>query len=79
MVIDARGGEGSSRAAPKKTFMDHFYATFSSPIAWVLVLALVITWSCVFVIIFDMMDYKTLSGRDVVVRTTKRQSRLCSV
>ncbi|CAL8314836.1 unnamed protein product [Boreogadus saida] len=74
MVIDARGGEGSSRAAPKKTFMDHFYATFSSPIAWVLVLALVITWSCVFVIIFDMMDYKTLSGPPPAVRKTLKDT-----
>ena len=64
MVIDGRSGDGSSRSAPKKNFMDHFYTTFSSPIAWVLVLALVITWSCVFVIMFDMMDYKTLSGKD---------------
>ncbi|KAK0146585.1 Triadin [Merluccius polli] len=62
MVIDAKSGDGSSHLSPKKSFMDNFYSTFSSPIAWVLVLALIITWSCVFVIMFDMMDYKTLSG-----------------
>ncbi|KAJ3606327.1 hypothetical protein NHX12_025848 [Muraenolepis orangiensis] len=60
MVIDGKSGDAHS--PPKKSFMDNFNSTFSSPIAWVLVLALLITWSCVFVLMFDMMDYKTLSG-----------------
>ncbi|KAF7650456.1 hypothetical protein LDENG_00125860 [Lucifuga dentata] len=64
MVIDSRNGD--TRSAPvrtsKKTFTDDLYSTFSSPLAWILVLALIITWSCVFIIMFDLMDSKTMSG-----------------
>ncbi|KAM6965528.1 triadin-like [Aplochiton taeniatus] len=28
--------------------------------AWVLVLALVVTWSCVAIVLFDLLDYQTL-------------------
>uniref|UniRef100_A0A8C9ZYV3 Triadin n=3 Tax=Sander lucioperca TaxID=283035 RepID=A0A8C9ZYV3_SANLU len=65
MVIDGKhvdAGSASSRGH-KKTFSDDLHSTFSSPLAWILVLALIITWSCVFVIMFDLMDYKTVSGR----------------
>uniref|UniRef100_A0A673C9A4 Uncharacterized protein n=1 Tax=Sphaeramia orbicularis TaxID=375764 RepID=A0A673C9A4_9TELE len=63
MVIDKNGDAGSAAVrTPKKTFTDDLYATFSSPLAWILVLALVITWSCVFLIMFDLMDHKTISG-----------------
>lgn len=36
--------------------------TFSSPMAWLLVVALVITWSGVAIVLFDLLDYKTLAG-----------------
>ncbi|TKS75411.1 Triadin [Collichthys lucidus] len=64
MVIDAKNGDAGSPSArgSKKTFAENLHSTFSSPLAWILVLALVITWSCVFVIMFDLMDYKTISG-----------------
>ncbi|XP_042247138.1 triadin-like, partial [Thunnus maccoyii] len=64
MVIDTKNGDAVSplTRTSKKTFIDDLYSTFSSPLAWILVLALVITWSCVFVIMFDLMDYKTFSG-----------------
>ncbi|KAG8011494.1 Triadin, partial [Nibea albiflora] len=64
MVIDAKNGDAGSPSArgSKKTFVDNLQSTFSSPLAWILVLALIITWSCVFVIMFDLMDYKTVSG-----------------
>ncbi|XP_056150176.1 triadin-like [Lampris incognitus] len=64
MVIDSKSGDAGSPPArlSRKTFTDDIYSTFSSPLAWILVLALVITWSCVFVIMFDLMDYRTLSG-----------------
>lgn len=70
MVIEGKGGGGaapppSSIQTPKKTFSEDLSSTFSSPLAWILVLALVVTWSCVFVIMFDLMDYKTISGMDV--------------
>lgn len=66
MVIDGKhvdAGSASSRGH-KKTFSDDLHSTFSSPLAWILVLALIITWSCVFVIMFDLMDYKTVSGKE---------------
>ncbi|KAG7219123.1 hypothetical protein INR49_019331, partial [Caranx melampygus] len=64
MVIDNKNGDAGSLSArvSKKTFTDDLYSTFSSPLAWILVLALIITWSCVFVIMFDLTDYKTISG-----------------
>lgn len=66
MVIDNKNGDAGSPSArtSKKTFTDDLYSTFSSPLAWILVLALVITWSCVFVIMFDLTDYKTISGME---------------
>ncbi|XP_076613011.1 triadin-like [Chaetodon auriga] len=63
MVIDSKNGEVLGRGS-KKTFTDDLYSTFSSPLAWILVLALIITWSCVFVIMFDLTDYKTISGME---------------
>ncbi|XP_035534741.1 triadin-like isoform X3 [Morone saxatilis] len=64
MVIEGKNGDAGSLSVrgSKKTFTDDLHSTFSSPLAWILVLALVITWSCVFVIMFDLMDYKTVSG-----------------
>lgn len=64
MVIDGKNGDAGSPPAggSKRTFADDVYSTFSSPLAWILVTALVVTWSCVFVIMFDLADYKTISG-----------------
>ncbi|XP_035851449.1 triadin isoform X5 [Sander lucioperca] len=45
-----------------KTFLDDVILTFSSPMAWLLVVALVITWSGVAIVLFDLLDYKTLTG-----------------
>lgn len=36
--------------------------TFSSPMAWLLVVALILTWSGVAIVLFDLLDYKTLAG-----------------
>uniref|UniRef100_A0A8C6L5X4 Triadin n=1 Tax=Nothobranchius furzeri TaxID=105023 RepID=A0A8C6L5X4_NOTFU len=64
MVIDSKAGDGGSAAAhiPRKTFSDNLASTFSSPLAWILVLALIITWSCVFIIMFDVVDHKAITG-----------------
>lgn len=64
MVVDGKNGDVASASVriSRKTFTEELYATFSSPLAWILVLALILTWSCVFVIMFDLMDYKTVSG-----------------
>lgn len=74
MVIDSKNGDVGSQSArgSKKTFTDDLYLTFSSPLAWILVLALVITWSCVFVIMFDLTDYKTISGKERRLLTNRR-------
>ncbi|XP_061757176.1 triadin isoform X2 [Nerophis ophidion] len=47
--------------ANKKTIVDDIILTFSSPMAWLLVVALVITWSAVAVVLFDLLDYKTIA------------------
>uniref|UniRef100_A0A3P8YY39 Triadin n=1 Tax=Esox lucius TaxID=8010 RepID=A0A3P8YY39_ESOLU len=63
MVIEGKNGDAGHPPVrvSKKTVTDDLYTTFSSPMAWILVLALVITWSCVAVIMFDLMDYKGLT------------------
>ncbi|XP_046691627.1 triadin-like isoform X3 [Silurus meridionalis] len=63
-VLESKGGESHAAAtrASKRTMMDDLYSTFSSPVAWVLVLALIITWSAVAIIVFDLVDSKTLEG-----------------
>lgn len=64
-VLESKGGESSAPATrmSKRTMMDDVYTTFSSPVAWVLVLALIITWSAVAIIVFDLVDTKSLEGR----------------
>ncbi|XP_034018555.1 uncharacterized protein LOC117503438 isoform X1 [Thalassophryne amazonica] len=52
---------GSSSEPSQRTFLDDVILTFSSPMAWVLVVALIITWSAVAVVLFDLLDYKTLA------------------
>uniref|UniRef100_A0A3B3Y0F9 Triadin n=1 Tax=Poecilia mexicana TaxID=48701 RepID=A0A3B3Y0F9_9TELE len=65
MVIDGKAVEAGSTTlrSSKKTLTDDLYSTFSSPLAWILVLALIITWTCVFIIMFDVADYKTIADR----------------
>lgn len=45
----------------QKTFLDDVILTFTSPMAWLLVVALIITWSGVAIVLFDLLDYKTLT------------------
>ncbi|XP_030201386.1 triadin isoform X4 [Gadus morhua] len=59
----SNGGVGlSPPRSNQRTLMNDFMVTFSSPVAWVLVVALVITWSGVAIVVFDLLDYKTLAG-----------------
>ncbi|KAM9703762.1 triadin isoform 4-T5 [Menidia menidia] len=46
----------------QRTFVDDVILTFSSPMAWLLVVALIITWLGVAIVLFDLLDYKTLAG-----------------
>ncbi|XP_026174828.1 triadin isoform X1 [Mastacembelus armatus] len=45
----------------KRTFLDDVILTFTSPMAWLLVVALIITWAGVAIVFFDLLDYKTLA------------------
>ncbi|KAG2468759.1 TRDN protein, partial [Polypterus senegalus] len=60
-VIDAKNGSISklSEKTPKKSVADDLAATFSSPAAWLLVVALIFTWSAVAIVMFDLVDYKS--------------------
>uniref|UniRef100_A0A8C5SXX0 Triadin n=1 Tax=Laticauda laticaudata TaxID=8630 RepID=A0A8C5SXX0_LATLA len=46
----------------KRSVSEDFATTFSSPAAWLLVLALIVTWSAVAIVMFDLVDYRTLAG-----------------
>ncbi|KAJ0060931.1 hypothetical protein NL108_001813 [Boleophthalmus pectinirostris] len=51
-------------AAPRgsqRTFMEDLMITFSSPMAWLLMIALIITWFGVAIVLFDLLDYTTLA------------------
>ncbi|XP_039638591.1 triadin-like [Perca fluviatilis] len=62
MSSQANGREAVPPAQTnQKTFLDDVILTFSSPMAWLLVVALVITWSGVAIVLFDLLDYKTLT------------------
>ncbi|XP_034756401.1 triadin-like isoform X5 [Etheostoma cragini] len=63
MSSQANGKEAVPPAQTnQKTFLDDVILTFSSPMAWLLVVALVITWSGVAIVLFDLLDYKTVTG-----------------
>ncbi|XP_023285964.1 triadin isoform X2 [Seriola lalandi dorsalis] len=58
---NAREAVPSARSN-ERTFLDDVILTFTSPMAWLLVVALIITWSGVAIVLFDLLDYKTLAG-----------------
>ncbi|XP_023202954.1 triadin isoform X5 [Xiphophorus maculatus] len=63
MSGQTRGGEaGPPSRSNQRAFLDDIILTFSSPMAWLLVVALVLTWSGVAIVLFDLLDYKTLTG-----------------
>lgn len=47
----------------KKSVTEDLVTTFSSPAAWLLVVALIVTWSAVAIVMFDLVDYKALAGK----------------
>uniref|UniRef100_A0A3B5K0S1 Triadin n=1 Tax=Takifugu rubripes TaxID=31033 RepID=A0A3B5K0S1_TAKRU len=72
---------GSRETAPparpnQTTFLDEVIMTFSSPMAWLLVVALILTWSGVAIILFDLLDYKTLAGLPPPAAIAKRGLRM---
>uniref|UniRef100_A0A4W3IDM4 Triadin n=1 Tax=Callorhinchus milii TaxID=7868 RepID=A0A4W3IDM4_CALMI len=64
-IIDNKNGAVPTPVpkVPKKTVSDEFATTFSSPAAWFLVVALIVTWSAVAIVMFDLVDYKNLVGQ----------------
>ncbi|KAM9338869.1 triadin-like isoform 2-T2 [Symphorus nematophorus] len=62
MSSQANSGEAIPPARTnQRTFLDDLIVTFSSPMAWLLVVALILTWSGVAIVLFDLLDYKTLA------------------
>ncbi|XP_038655653.1 triadin isoform X2 [Scyliorhinus canicula] len=61
-TFDNKNGVGPTPLAkvPKKSVSDDLATTFSSPAAWFLVVALIVTWSAVAIVMFDLVDYKNL-------------------
>ncbi|NXK29860.1 TRDN protein, partial [Piprites chloris] len=65
-IIDGKNGSvPSSMKVGKKSVTEDLVTTFSSPAAWLLVVALIVTWSAVAIVMFDLVDYKDLAGRSV--------------
>ncbi|KFW04299.1 Triadin, partial [Fulmarus glacialis] len=66
-IIDGKNGSVplSSMKVGKKSVTEDLVTTFSSPAAWLLVLALIVTWSAVAIVMFDLVDYKAFAGRSV--------------
>lgn len=64
-IIDGKNGSvpSSSMKVGKKSVTEDFVNTFSSPAAWLLVVALIVTWSAVAIVMFDLVDYKDLAGK----------------
>ncbi|XP_058468863.1 uncharacterized protein LOC131443345 isoform X1 [Solea solea] len=62
MSSQSNGGAAiPSARSSARSFMDDVILTFSSPMAWLLVVALILTWSGVAIVLFDLLDYKTLT------------------
>ncbi|NXN19810.1 TRDN protein, partial [Indicator maculatus] len=66
-IIDGKNGSipSSSMKVGKKSMTEDLVTTFSSPAAWLLVVALIVTWSAVAIVMFDLVDYKDFAGRSV--------------
>ncbi|XP_035534064.1 triadin-like [Morone saxatilis] len=62
MSSQPNGGEAVAPAQTnRRTFLDDVILTFSSPMAWLLIVALILTWSGVAIVLFDLLDYKALA------------------
>uniref|UniRef100_A0A8B9S179 Triadin n=1 Tax=Accipiter nisus TaxID=211598 RepID=A0A8B9S179_9AVES len=66
-IINGKNGSvpSSSMKVGKKSVTEDLVTTFSSPAAWLLVVALIVTWSAVAIVMFDLVDYKAFAGRSV--------------
>ncbi|XP_049551223.1 triadin isoform X16 [Orcinus orca] len=66
-VIDSKNGSvpKSPGKVIKRTVTEDIVTTFSSPAAWLLVIALIITWSAVAIVMFDLVDYRNFSASSI--------------
>ncbi|NWJ09626.1 TRDN protein, partial [Crypturellus undulatus] len=66
-IVDGKNGSlpTTSMKVGKKSVTEDLVTTFSSPAAWLLVVALIVTWSAVAIVMFDLVDYKAFAGRSV--------------
>ncbi|NXQ91466.1 TRDN protein, partial [Nyctibius grandis] len=66
-IIDGKNGSvpSSSMKVGKKSVTEDLVTTFSSPAAWLLVVALIVTWSAVAIVMFDLVDYRAFAGQSV--------------
>ncbi|KAF0021527.1 hypothetical protein F2P81_026220 [Scophthalmus maximus] len=80
MSSQANGGAVvPSARTNQKTFLDDVILTFSSPMAWLLVVALILTWSGVAIVLFDLLDYKTLAAFQTFLKHTSKVERALTV
>lgn len=64
-TMSSQTKDSDSDSAPQgsqRTFLQDLIITFSSPMAWLLMIALIITWFGVAIVLFDLLDYSTLAG-----------------
>lgn len=61
MSSQTKDSDSTSRGS-QRTFLEDLIITFSSPMAWLLMIALILTWSGVAIVLFDLLDYNTLAG-----------------
>uniref|UniRef100_A0A663E8S0 Triadin n=1 Tax=Aquila chrysaetos chrysaetos TaxID=223781 RepID=A0A663E8S0_AQUCH len=63
-IINGKNGSvpSSSMKVGKKSVTEDLVTTFSSPAAWLLVVALIVTWSAVAIVMFDLVDYKAFAA-----------------
>uniref|UniRef100_A0A8C2TC06 Triadin n=1 Tax=Coturnix japonica TaxID=93934 RepID=A0A8C2TC06_COTJA len=62
-ITDGKNGSvPSSMRMGKKSVTEDLATTFSSPAAWLLVVALIVTWSAVAIVMFDLVDYKDFAA-----------------
>ncbi|XP_021096319.1 triadin isoform X2 [Heterocephalus glaber] len=66
-VVDSKNGSvpKSPGKVLRRTVTEDIVTTFSSPAAWLLVIALIITWSAVAIVMFDLVDYKNFSASSI--------------
>lgn len=74
-MIDNKNGSvpKSPGKVLKRTVTEDIVTTFSSPAAWLLVIALIITWSAVAIVMFDLVDYKNFSGKNNCIWTLNQR------